>query len=119
MSIALLFEILETMEQNNQGPGTGKVRTVRSEEQVLAILDEFDKSGSSAKEYCAISELNEAIFYSWLRKYRQRSEEDIRGFATVEVVPAAMPAKPALFAEVGEIRLYKEVSAEYLKSLLL
>lgn len=106
------------MEQNNQGVGTGKVRTFRSEEQVLAILEEFDRSGFTAKEYCAISDLNEATFYSWLRKYRQRSEEEIKGFATVEVLTAVTPAKPALFAEVGPIRLYKEVSAEFLKSLL-
>jgi hypothetical protein len=106
------------MEQNNQSVGAGKVRTIRSEEQVLAILEEFEKSGFTAKEYCAISELNETTFYSWLRKYRQRSEEEIKGFATVEVLPAVTPASPVLFAEVGAIRLYKEVSAEYLKSLL-
>jgi len=43
---------------------------------------------------------------------------EIEGFAAVEVLPAMTPAQPALFAEVGLIRLYKEVSAEYLKSLL-
>ena len=106
------------MEQNNQGVSAGRVRTVRSEEQVLAILEEFEKSGFTAKEYCSVSDLNEATFYSWLRKYRQRSEEEVKGFATVEVLPAVTLAKPALFAEVGQIRLYKEVSAEYLKSLL-
>jgi hypothetical protein len=65
------------MEQNNLSVGGAKVRTVRSEEQVLTILEEFEKSGFTAKEYCAISELNETTFYSWLRKYRQRSEEEI------------------------------------------
>jgi hypothetical protein len=51
------------MEQNSQGISAGRVRTVRSEEQVLSILEEFEKGGT-AKEYCAISELNETIFYS-------------------------------------------------------
>jgi hypothetical protein len=106
------------MKQSNQGVGTGKVRTVRSEEQVLAILEEFERSGFTAKEYCAISDLNEATFYSWLRKYRQRGEEEIKGFAAVEGLTAVTSAKPALFAEGGAIRLYKEVSTEYLKPLL-
>jgi hypothetical protein len=30
-----------------------------------------------------------------------------RGFAMVEVVPAVVPGRPQLFAEVGSIRLYK------------
>jgi hypothetical protein len=45
-------------------------------------------------------------------------EEDIKSFAAIEVLPALTPAKPVLFAKVGAIRFYKEVSAEYLKSLL-
>jgi hypothetical protein len=98
--------------------GAGKPRAVRTEEQILALLEEFDGSGYTVKEFCEVCELNEATFYSWLRKYRQRPEEEIKGFATVEVLPVVTPAKPALFAEVGAIRLYKEVSAEYLKSLL-
>lgn len=106
------------MEQNSQSVGTGKVWTVRSDQQVLALLEELEASGYTVKEFCEISDLNEATFYSWLRKYRQRAEEEIKGFAVVEVLPSVTPTKPALFGEVGLIRLYKEVSAEYLKSLL-
>jgi hypothetical protein len=113
-----LFDILETLEQNNHGVSIGKVRTVRLEEQILVILEEFEKSGFTAKEYCAITDINEATFYSWMKKYRSKPEEDVKGFATIEVVPALVPARPQLFAEVGNIRLYTEVPAEYLKSLL-
>jgi len=83
-----------------------------------ACLEEFEVSGYTVKEFCEISDLNEATFYSWLRKYRHRTDVEIEGFAAVEVLPAMTPAQPALFAEVGLIRLYKEVSAEYLKYLL-
>ena len=39
------------------------------------------------------------------------------GFATIEIIPSR-EVKPQLFAEVGNIKLYKEVSADYLKALL-
>ena len=97
--------------------GSGRPRAVRTEDQVLGLLDEYETSGYTVREFCEVSELNEATFYSWLRKYRSREEE--KGFVTVEVVPSpATPSGPALFAEVGVIRIYKEVSAEYLKSLV-
>jgi len=56
-------------------------------------------------------------FNSWLRKYRRTNEEP-KGFVAVEVMPAPVYSKPQLFAEVGGIRLYREVSADYLKSLI-
>ena len=107
-----------TMEQNNQGVNAGKLRTVRSEEQILGILEEFEKSGFTAKEYCAVSDINEATFYSWMKRYRSKPDEEVKGFATIEVTPTLIPGRPQLFAEVGNIRLYKEVPPEYLKSLL-
>jgi hypothetical protein len=97
--------------------GAGRQRAIRTEDQILALLEEFEGSGYTVKEFCEVSELNEATFYSWLRKYRSRPEEEVKGFTTIEVLPARLP-KPELFAEVGTIRLYKEVSAEYLKALL-
>jgi hypothetical protein len=106
------------MEQNNQDVGTGKVRTVHSEEQIIGILEEFEKSGFTVKEYCSVSDINEATFYSWIKRFRSKADEDVKGFATLEVVPALVLDRPQLFAEVGKIRLYKEVPAEYLKTLL-
>jgi hypothetical protein len=105
------------MEQQQQ-PSATRQRTVRSEEQILAILDEYDKSGYSVKEYCEVSDINEATFYSWIKKYRNKPEDDVKGFASIEVVPTFVDRGPQLFAEIGNIRLYKEVSAEYLKTLL-
>jgi transposase-like protein len=106
------------MEQNQNGSPV-KQRTVRSEEQILTLLEEYEKSGFSAKEYCELGEINEATFYSWLRKYRSKSEsEEPKGFAAIEVIPTLVTSRPQLFAEVGKIKLYKEVPAEYLKTLL-
>ncbi len=102
------------MEQgaNNNAQRT---RTVRSEDQILKLLDEFDASGYTVKEFCEVSDVNEATFYSWQKKYRSKDSDDEKGFSTIEVVAAD---KPQLFAEIGNLKLYREVSAEYLKTLL-
>jgi hypothetical protein len=101
-----------------QQPVTGKTVVRRSEEEILKHLGDQEQSGLSVKEYCEMFELVEPTFYSWMKKYRSKPEEEVKGFAMVEVVPAVILGRPQLFAEVGSIRLYKEVSAEYLKSLL-
>jgi hypothetical protein len=97
---------------------TGKSIVRRSEEEILKHLDEQEKSGFTVKEYCELSEINEATFYSWLKKYRSKPEDEQKGFAQIEVTPTLVNRKPSLFAEVGNIKLYKEVPAEYLKTLL-
>jgi len=104
------------MEQ--QQPVTGKTVVRRSEEEILKHLGGQEQSGLTVREYCEMFDLVEPTFFSWIKKYRCKPEEEIKGFATIEVVLALIPGRPQLFAEVGNIRLYKEVSAEYLKSLL-
>jgi hypothetical protein len=106
------------MEPQVQNGQQVRQRIVRSEEQILSILDEFEKSGFTQKEYCELSDINEMTFYSWLKKYRKTNGEETKGFAAVEVIPTLVHSRPQLFAEVGDIRLYKEVSAEYLKTLI-
>jgi hypothetical protein len=106
-------------QQSVQSGSAGKQRIVRTEEQIHKLLEEYEKSGFTAKEFCEVSDVQEATFYSWLRKYRSKSDpEEPKGFATIEVIPTGVPSRPQLFAEVGNIRLYKEVPAEYLKALL-
>lgn len=102
------------MEQGANN-NASRTRTVRTEEQILKLLDEFDASGYTVKEFCEVSDVNEATFYSWQKKYRSKDGDDEKGFSTIEVVAAD---KPQLFAEIGNCKLYREVSAEYLKTLL-
>jgi hypothetical protein len=103
------------MEQNHSG-NAARQRIVRNEEQILSILDEYEKSGFTQKEFCEVSDINEVTFYSWLKKYRPK-QDDVKGFATIEVVKRP-EMNFQLFAEVGYIKIYKEVPAEYLKALL-
>lgn len=107
------------MEQQQQTTANGRSMVRRSEEEILKHLDEQEKSGYTVKEYCMISDINDATFYTWLKKYRNKPDEDeVKGFAPIEVIPTFVHSKPQLFAEIGNIKLYKEVSAEYLKTLL-
>ena len=60
-----------------------------------------------------MSDINEATFYSWMKKYK-KSEEEQKGFASIEILPSS---KPMLFAEVNGIKIYQQVTAEYLEAL--
>lgn len=106
------------MEQQNQPAVNGKSIIRRTEEEILKHLTDQEESDFSVKEYCEMFGIIEQTFYSWLKKYRNKPEDEIKGFASIEVVPALVDTRPQLFAEVGNIKLYKEVSAAYLKTLL-
>ena len=69
--------------------------------------------------------MSEKTFYRWLKKFgnpkpgkRKRQDRTQGGFASIEVIGNVVYPRTQLFAEVGNIKLYKEVSAEYLKKLL-
>lgn len=102
------------MEQGAQNAGS-RTRVVRTEEQILKLLEEFEANTYSVKDFCMLSDINEAIFYSWQKKYRSKDNEDDNGFSSIELVSGD---KPQLFAEIGNLKLYREVPAEYLKTLL-
>jgi transposase-like protein len=111
------------MEQNQQVAG-GKSIVRRSEEEILKYLNEQEQSGLTVKEYCDMYDIVEQTFYGWVKRYRSKAAEDVKdlasspvGFASIEVVPTLVHDRPQLFAEIGNIRLYREVSAEYLKIL--
>lgn len=66
-----------------------------------------------------MSDINESTFSHWLKKYRPKEDdEEPAGFAKIEITPVFGSAKPPLFAEVGNIKIYKELPVEYLKALL-
>jgi len=106
------------MEQGVQNGSVARQRIVRTEEQILGILEEYEKSGFTAKEFAEVSDIHEATFYSWLRKYPKGGCDEVKGFATIEVTPTLVHSKPKLFAEIGNLKLYKEVTPEYLKALM-
>lgn len=104
---------------HNQNNLAARQRIVRTEEQILSILEEYDSSGFTPKEFAELSDINDATFYSWLKKYRSKPEEkEIKGFVKMEIAPAFKETMPALFAQIGNIKIYKELPVEYLKALI-
>ena len=105
------------MEQQQQVTANGRSIVRRSEEEIQKHLNEQEWSGLTVKEYCEMYDIVEQTFYSWVKRHRCKPEEQ-PGFAQIEVT-GTFDNRPTLFAEVGNIKLYKEVPAEYLKTLLL
>lgn len=95
--------------------GTGIVH--RTSAEISKHLEEQEKSGISVKDYCEMFELDEALFLTW-QKGAEEEGEDLGGFARIELVNKGGSKKPVLFAEIGRLKLYKEVSVDYLKQLL-
>jgi transposase-like protein len=87
------------MEQANANGSAVKKRIHRSEEEILKDLSEQEESEISVKEYCEMFDINEATFYSWIKKYRKSEEEekgsrnDGTGFATIEIVLICAPVQ--------------------------
>ena len=107
------------MEQNRvTGKAVIQPSEQRSEREILELIEEYKKSEFSVKDFCEVSDLNETTFYSWIKKYGSKKKDDVSGFAKIEVIPTLTSSKRELFAEVGIIKLYKEVSAAYLKALI-
>lgn len=103
------------MEQQSvqNGQVLQRQRIVRSEEQILSPIDEYERCTYTVKEFCELMDVNEAMFYSWLKKYRPKPEDEESkgaGFVSLEFTPSEKTT-PQLFAEIGNIKLYKEVSA--------
>jgi transposase-like protein len=96
------------------------MRTSRTEEEILTLLDEYDNSNMTVKEFAELYEISDATFYNWRNKYRSKSEvkEDGSGFASLEVVEYAGRSPQKLFARVGHVEIYEFVEAVYLKQLM-
>ena len=95
-----------------------------TEADILRLLDEYFRSGYSLAEFCTIEELDASTVQSWVEKYYPDLADD--GMVEVHVDPnlreeppkkAILKKQPALFAKIGDIELYHQVPAAYLKSL--
>jgi len=79
----------------------------------MQLLELFDSSGLSAKQFCISYGISETVFYKWRGRYR--AVEQKNDFIPLQVGPSP---SPGLFAEVNGIRIYQAVTASFLKELL-
>ena len=102
------------MEQITNKPS----RIRRNNQQILNLLNEFEKSDVSVKEFCEMHSISKATFHKWQSRYRSNLEKRVGspGFAHLQITSSAN-IQAALFAEVGGIKIYQPVAALYLKEL--
>lgn len=97
------------------------------EEDILKLLDEYFQTDYSVKDFCYFNDgLDETLFLSWIDKYAPQHSAAVSPFVDIilkEDRKQGRPRKqqgtdtPQLFARVGDIELYQQVSAAFLKSL--
>jgi hypothetical protein len=94
--------------------------TQRTEQEIFSLMEQFESSeGVTAKEFCEMQDISSPTFYNWQRLYRNRSTDPKdKGFMTLVVPPLLGSATLSLFAEIGNIKIYAQVPAAYLKELL-
>lgn len=104
------------MEQTN-----GKQPISRLDKtKILELLSEYDKRpGMTIKAFCILHQISEGSFYSARSRYRGEgaSKQKTSGFIALGSPVLKEPAG-TLFAEVGGIKLYQSVPADYLKALI-
>lgn len=102
------------MEQTAKKP----ILVRHSQEQIEAILALYDKKhGLTVKEFCRLHRISENTFYSTRSRHRSTSHSAQKaGFIALT---SSLPQEPSntLFAQVGSIKIYQAVPAEYLKAL--
>lgn len=96
-------------------------RSRRSSEEIKLLLEKFDSSALSAKEFCKAHSISEGGFYKWKARHANKLKQTQKpvGFATVHITPSpSITGTGGLFAQVGEIKIYQPVSSSFLKELL-
>ena len=93
----------------------------RTKEEIIAMIEEFTSScAMTVKEFCEMQEITRTTFYHCQKIYRGDlpQKRGQNAFLSLRVTPQGEQGTlPVLFAEVRGIRIYQEVSADYLKEL--
>lgn len=101
----------------------GSQKKARSSTKMYPLIQSWEESGQSQKEFCVERGVKLHVFWYWLRRYReerQRSEEASKGFIAVKVEGSV---EESVLAEIiypdGTRAVFKErVGVKFLKSLL-
>lgn len=92
-----------------------------SADQIISLLDQFDKGNVSLKTFCNDHGISEVTMYNWRKRYLNRNVNNSGNFIEI-IQPAPEVETPistgGLFAEVRGISIYQPVSAAYLKALI-
>ena len=92
----------------------------RSEEQIRALLSIQEKTDLPITAFCKAHKIHKSTYYTWLNKYGMQSQ------TTAQFIPVQLrqtQSAPVLFGEIefgskAIVRLYRQVDASWIKSLL-
>ncbi len=68
--------------------------------EMFTLIEQWEKSGISQKEFCTQSDLRSHVFYYWLSKYKRTRSTTGSGFVPVEISSDEAQSK-----EQGEIHI--------------
>ncbi len=91
-------------------------RTRRTSAEIKKLLEAFTQSRMSTKDFCALHNFSQAVFYKW-RSRHSAAPAAHHNFVQLQPSPE-LQNEPALFAELRGIKIYQPVTAAYLKQLL-
>ena len=105
------------MEQTNKK----QTKSRRSREQTLELINKFDKTqGITVNAFRKLHQISEGSFYSARSRYRSAGSPSQKSAGFIAIAPPVFKEPSStLFAEVGGIKLYHPVPADYLKALVL
>ena len=92
----------------------------RSEKQIRALLRIQEKTGFPITVFCKTHKIHKSTYYTWRNKYGLQSQ------TTAQFIPVQLrqtQSAPVLFGEIefgskAVVRLYHQVDASWIKSLL-
>lgn len=91
----------------------------RSKDQIAALLKLHERSTGTTKDFCKEHNISEAAFYAARKRYGAvKSIQQQASSFTPLTQPVFNTVPTALFAVVGEIKIYQAVPPDYLKALL-
>ena len=96
------------------------VQPRRSKEQTALLLELYESHTGTTKDFCKAHNISEAAFYAARKRHSLKSKEvkqQVSGFTPL-TQPVFNTVPTALFAVVGEIKIYQVVAPDYLKALL-
>lgn len=94
-------------------------KKVRSKEEMYPLIEEWQQSGQSQKQFCEQKQLPKSVFIYWLQKYRKQ-QDSLSGFAAVEVT-GQRSGRPYLEVEYPGgmvLRFFEPVSMQTVSRLL-
>jgi transposase-like protein len=93
------------------------MHTKTNDEEMFLIIEEWQRSKVSQKQYCREHDIAYHIFHYWYRKYRDRqTTSTASGFVEIKRVPAG-PFAEFSFPGGSRVIFHQPVSIEYLKGL--